>query len=115
MTHVPPARPRPRRPTAAIANASIGGIGDPMPAPDLPSADPLAPGPRSIAGLDAALPLTLFPVRIATRFHRPDPEQQPTQLWIRIFPDVIHADGHIRELTDYYRMLPAAEQANLHK
>jgi hypothetical protein len=88
----PPARRRQRRrPTGRVDPGSI----DPIPFP----IDPPGPGPLSIAGLDTTLPLTMFPVRLATRLHRPEPDQPPTELWIRIFPDLIHADGHLPELT----------------
>ena len=61
---------------------------------------------RLVAGLDTALPLTMFPVRLATRLHRPVPTGPPTELWLRIFPDLIHADGHLPELSaagDHHR------------
>ena len=77
-----------------------------------PSTDPFDPsgpfgepgpvdstGPKAVAGLDTALPLTMFPVRLATRLHRPVPGEPPTELWLRIFPDLIHADGHLPELS----------------
>ncbi len=58
------------------------------------------PAPGDIVrDLDAALPLTMFPVRLATRLRRPAPEQPPTELWVRIFPDLVHADGHLPELS----------------
>ena len=50
--------------------------------------------------LDEGLPLVLFPVRLATRFHRGDgPGKRPTELWVRIFPDALHADAHLTALT----------------
>lgn len=66
--------------------------------PDL-TPNVLPPGPELVAGLDTGLPLALFPVRLATRFHRPAPGEPPDELWVRIFPDVIHADGHQPGLT----------------
>ena len=50
----------------------------------------------------------MFPVRVATRLHRPDPTGPVTQLWIRIFPDLIHADGHLPELSKQELTLAAA-------
>ena len=47
--------------------------------------------------LDPGLPLTLFPVRLEARYL---PRRQPTHLLIRVFPDVIHADGHGRWLSE---------------
>ena len=64
--------------------------------PDLP--DGLF-GEALVSQLDTAIPLTLFPVRLATRFHRVRPGAKPKELWVRIFPDIIHADGHNPELT----------------
>ncbi|MET0661793.1 MAG: hypothetical protein ABWZ42_01550, partial [Ilumatobacteraceae bacterium] len=57
-------------------------------------------GPLAVAGLDTALPLTMFPVRLATRLHRPVADHPPTELWLRIFPDLVHADGHLPELSE---------------
>ncbi|HEY7075037.1 MAG TPA: hypothetical protein VH418_06700, partial [Solirubrobacteraceae bacterium] len=64
--------------------------------PDLPE---LPGGPLAVAALDPALPLTMLPVRLATRLHRPQPGAAPTELWVRIFPDLVHADGHVPELS----------------
>ena len=47
--------------------------------------------------LDPALPLALLPVRLEARYL---PHEAPTELVVRIFPDEIHADGHMEELTE---------------
>ena len=47
--------------------------------------------------LDSALPLTLLPVRLEARYL---PRRRPRHLLIRVFPDVIHADGHQPALTE---------------
>ena len=62
-------------------------------------------GPELFNGLDDALPLVLLPVRLVTRFHRPDPNSPPTELHLRIHPDVIHADGHDPTLTEQEELL----------
>ncbi|WP_282607798.1 hypothetical protein [Pelagibius sp. Alg239-R121] len=49
---------------------------------------------EAISNLDPALPLTLFPVRLEARYNA-------THLLVRIFPDVIHADGHRRGLNEH--------------
>ena len=79
--------------------------------PDRPApVDPIEPpdidlpgvptGPVLVDRLDEGLPLVLFPVRLATRFHRGDgPGKRPTDLWVRIFPDALHADSHLTTLT----------------
>lgn len=46
--------------------------------------------------LDTSLPLVLFPVRLETRFAL---RGNARELWIRVYPDEIHADAHERELT----------------
>jgi hypothetical protein len=74
--------PRPRRPAPPKPQP---------PRPPRPAIDPGAPGQALFARLDPALPLALLPVRLETRFSRPP---APPQLWVRIFPDAIHADGH---------------------
>ena len=56
-------------------------------------------GDALVDALATDLPLTLFPVRLATRFDRPSPGARPTHLRIRIFPDLLHADGHLPELS----------------
>ncbi len=56
-------------------------------------------------GLDDALPLVLLPVRLVTRFHRPDRDSDPTHLHLRIYPDVIHADAHDPALTEHEERL----------
>ena len=48
------------------------------------------------AALETSRPLVLLPVRIETRFATGG---DAPELWIRIFPDEIHADSHERELT----------------
>ena len=62
-------------------------------------------GPDLFNGLDDALPLVLLPVRLVTRFHRPDPNSPPTHLHLRIHPDVIHADAHDPALTEQEELL----------
>jgi hypothetical protein len=56
--------------------------------------DPLEPG---IAALNSALPIVLLPVRLETRFLPVN--AAPKTLWIRIYPDEVHADTHEPELT----------------
>ncbi len=41
-------------------------------------------------------PILLFPVRLETRFM---PETNPTELWVRIYPDQIAIDNHEEELS----------------
>ena len=59
----------------------------------------LADPTEQIAELDDAFPILLFPVRIETRFHRPEPTPRITvpartpQLWIRIYPDDCQVDS----------------------
>jgi hypothetical protein len=48
------------------------------------------------AALATSLPLVLLPVRLETRFATGG---DVPELWIRIFPDEIHADAHEHELT----------------
>lgn len=70
------------------------------------------------ARLQTALPLVLLPVRIETRFALGGAARE---LWIRIYPDEIHADSHERELTDdeveagrtYWRSVRAEPDAAL--
>lgn len=47
--------------------------------------------------LHTGLPLVLLPVRLETRFATGG---QAQELWIRVYPDEIHADSHEHELTD---------------
>ncbi len=47
--------------------------------------------------LHTSLPLVLLPVRLETRFATSGNAQE---LWIRVYPDEIHADSHEPELTD---------------
>ncbi len=65
-------------------------------------------GPELFDGLDDALPLALLPVRLVTRFHRPDEHSPPTHLHLRIHPDVIHADAHDPALTEQEELLARA-------
>lgn len=62
-------------------------------------------GAELFDGLDDALPLALLPVRLVTRFHRPDPHSPPAELHVRIHPDVIHADSHDPTLTEQEQVL----------
>lgn len=54
-------------------------------------------GVGAFSALDATLPLALLPVRIETRFKG---TSSKPELWIRIYPDRIHADGHRPGLDD---------------
>ncbi len=47
--------------------------------------------------LHTGLPLVLLPVRLETRFGT---GREAQELWIRVYPDEIHADAHEHELTD---------------
>ncbi len=47
--------------------------------------------------LDPDLPLTLLPVRLEARYL---PRGRPRHLLIRVYPDVVHADGHQPTLTE---------------
>jgi hypothetical protein len=53
-----------------------------------------------ITGLKTDVPIALLPVRLETRFQRPAPDQPPSELLIRIYPDDIHQDTHELGLTD---------------
>lgn len=63
---------------------------------DLPDFDPADLYLASFAALDAELPLALLPVRIETRYIGGDPS---SELLVRVFPDLIHADSHDPLLT----------------
>lgn len=53
------------------------------------------PGDTIVAGLATDIPLLLLPIRIVTRYQRTGgPGTAPTHLRVRIFPDLIHANGH---------------------
>ena len=65
-------------------------------------------GPELFNGLDDALPLALLPVRLVTRFHRPEGHILPTHLHLRIHPDVVHADAHDTTLTGQEELLGRA-------
>lgn len=52
-------------------------------------------GDTMVAGLATDIPLLLLPIRIVTRYQRTGgPGTTPTHLRVRIFPDLIHANGH---------------------
>ena len=53
-------------------------------------------GDQRFEELDPDLPLALLPVRLEARYL---PRREPTHLCVRIFPDLVHADGHQRSLT----------------
>jgi hypothetical protein len=63
---------------------------------DGPDINPAARYLASFAALDTELPLALLPVRIETRYIGGDP---PSELLVRVFPDLIHADLHDPLLT----------------
>jgi len=50
-----------------------------------------------LSKLGADVPLVLLPLRIETRFKT---IEGIPELWIRVYPDTIHVDGHEKELTD---------------
>src|SRR5262249_17387652 len=58
--------------------------------------DPLAQYRTLFASLDTHLPLALLPVRMETRFSGAG---DTSVLTVRLFPDMIHADGHAPALT----------------
>jgi hypothetical protein len=63
---------------------------------DLPGDDPTLPPWAAFAALDEGLPLALLPLRLETRWYL---DQDPPELRVRIFPDVIHGDGHSEALS----------------
>src|SRR5262245_57038154 len=85
-----------------------------MSPPDTRGATPSQPRRRALdvefERLDSRVPLLLLPVRIETLFDRSirtTPESgrkgnaaaQPAVLLVRIYPDDVHADTHVRGLT----------------
>ncbi len=90
---------RRRRPPGgrAAPPGDIPSVPTTPPGTELPR---VPPGRELVDQLDPGLPLVLFPVRLATRFHRPDgPGTPATELYVRIFPDALHADSHVPALT----------------
>lgn len=73
----------------AVHVAGPGGPADPPP-------DPLAQYRLMFASLDTDLPLALLPIRMETRFSGTG---GTSMLTVRLFPDVLHADGHAPMLT----------------
>lgn len=71
----------------------------------------------AVAQLDASFPILFLPVRIETRFM---PPENPTHLWVRIYPDDIFVHSHEEELTrnevlhgqDYWKKLVKAIREN---
>jgi len=68
---------------------------DPLPPPPPPVDPPQIDPAITFTLLDPELPLALFPVRLEARFL---PENQPTEIVVRVFPDDIHVDAHELEL-----------------
>ena len=64
---------------------------DPLPPPPPPVDPPQIDPAIRFTLLDPELPLALFPVRLEARFL---PENQPTEIVVRVFPDEIHVDAH---------------------
>jgi hypothetical protein len=102
-----PTSPSPDTPPATQpTGASPGTPPATQPTGTPPIATPVAPpvtGPIPIRplpprGLDAQMPLLLFPVHIQTRFIDNATTRQP-ELWVRIFPDQIAVDSHESPLT----------------
>lgn len=61
----------------------------------------LAPDPADdVAKLDAAFPIVLLPLRLETRFSRSNGQ---SELFVRVYPDEIHADTHEPALTEAER------------
>ncbi len=97
--NAPGRRRRGRPPPDRLVTGEPRSPLDPLEPPDLEPPS-LPPGPVLVEHLDEQLPLVLFPVRLATRFHRGDgPGTTPSELWVRIFPDALHADAHHLTLT----------------
>ena len=71
----------------------------------IPPIDPHLPPDLAFSALDAALPLALLPLRLEVRFWT---ASTPAELRVRLFPDLVHADGHQPELTALERKLGAA-------
>ena len=64
--------------------------------PSIPVDPPHLPPDLAFSALDEALPLALLPLRLEVRFWK---ASTPAELRVRIFPDLVHADGHLPELT----------------
>ncbi len=97
--------PKPRRPDRpdqkpstrrAPRTGPVGPAGGPTGPMEPPFDPPEIPPTAAFAALDSTLPLALLPIRIETRF---DLDAHPAELRVRMFPDVIHADGHQPALT----------------
>lgn len=97
----PGSRPRggPQPPEVDLPEVDLPDVDLPdVGLPDVGLPDVEIPGERLVDLLATDQPLALLPVRVATRFHRPTPGAQPDELRVRIFPDLLHADGHTPEL-----------------
>ncbi len=90
---------RPRRGRTGPGLDTDPGVPDDIPVP------PVTEGAAGFASLDRHVPLALLPVRIEARFL---PDGDPTELVVRILPDLIHADGHRPELSGQERALGAS-------
>ena len=91
------ARPRTTRPprqTGAVDPPPVGPdpIEPPIEPPDLPDIT----FAFAFEILDDELPLALFPVRLEARFL---PDNNPTEIVVRVFPDEIVADSHVAGFT----------------
>ena len=97
----PGRRPRPGR-GGGTAPGRIDPVDprDPLDPPfDPPGGQVELPGEVLVGLMPTDRPLALLPVRLVTRFRRPAPGAAPTELVVRIFPDVLHADGHVPGLS----------------
>ncbi|MCI0634409.1 MAG: hypothetical protein L0206_10925, partial [Actinobacteria bacterium] len=90
---MPPSRKPPR--TRPPQGGRLSGPGGDLPdfGIELP---PATLGLAAFAALDPDLPLALLPIRIETRYFL---DHEPPELRVRLFPDDIHADGHVPGLT----------------